>query len=275
MASDKVSKSSKKNTSKSTAKPRKRRVLLDEEAEKLIKEEERQEFGRVLQDQYSKVDISKLQGIPECQLDQSLHLHNDDSFEYWMSVMLQYQTFRSYQHYTEDESEQLKQLEYQKEMRFQLMQKKRAIKRERRRLFKLQSTWENNKRKASHMDQDDSSNEGRAAKRIKTSRTSSAAAAVAIDERPEYLLGGYTQQEYDAIMAMPDDDSLDDLGDFIDTLPTPLKMTDLGFFSPTTTGIPQQNFLPPMQDQHHQQQMQHQHHHQQQQSYYQQTAYSI
>jgi len=125
---------------------RKRRVLLDEEAEKIIKEEEREEFVRVLHDQYSKVDVTQIGTLPEAKDDPAVHLPTDDSWEYWMSVMLQYQSFRSFPMYTEDEEQQQKQLEWQREMRFQLMQKKRAIKREKRRMFKLKTAWVNKRK---------------------------------------------------------------------------------------------------------------------------------
>jgi len=122
---------------------RKRKVLLDEDAEKIIKEEEREEFVRVIQDQFAKVDVAQLGTLPEAARDPLLHVPTNNTWEYWMSVMLQYQSLRSYPMYSEDEEQQQKQLNWQKEMRFQLMQKKRAIKREKRRLFKLKSSWSN------------------------------------------------------------------------------------------------------------------------------------
>lgn len=135
---------------------RKRRVLLDEDAEKIIKQEEREEFVRVLHDQYAKIDVNQMGTLPECQGDPCLSLPRDNSWEYWMSVMLQYQSFRSFPHYTDDEEQQMKQMEWQKEMRFQLMQKKRAIKREKRRLFKLKCAWDK-KRKQQQLHGDFSS----------------------------------------------------------------------------------------------------------------------
>lgn len=117
---------------------RKRNVLLDAESENLLLQIEREEFKKVLQEQFSHVDINTLGTLPECQNVKDMHLPNDNSWLYWMSVVLQYQSFRSYPHYSTDEENQLKQVEWQKEMRFQLMQKKRAIKREKRKILKIQ-----------------------------------------------------------------------------------------------------------------------------------------
>jgi len=117
---------------------RKRNVLLDADSERLLLQQEREEFKRVLQEQFEHIDVNKLGTLPECQNVEGMHLECDNSWEYWMSVMVQYQALRSYPHYTPDEEQQQKQLEWQKEMRFQLMQKKRAIKREKRKILKLQ-----------------------------------------------------------------------------------------------------------------------------------------
>jgi hypothetical protein len=121
---------------------RKRKVLLDEEAERIIKEEERREFRHFVEDQIKAVDLSAIDVLPEFTSNEEYCLEKDGSWQYWMSVMLQYQTCKSYSHYADDEQVQLQQIQWQKEKRFQLMQKKRAIKREKRRLFKLKSDWE-------------------------------------------------------------------------------------------------------------------------------------
>ncbi len=127
---------------KSHAQPKtkkKRNVLLDAESEKLLQQQEREEFHKVIEEQYSHIDVKELGTLPECQGVPHMFLANDGSWIYWMSVMLQYQSMRSYAHYSTDQDKQQKQLEWQKEMRFQLMQKKRAIKREKRKLLKLQT----------------------------------------------------------------------------------------------------------------------------------------
>ncbi len=57
-----------------------------------------------------------------------------------MFILLQYQSFRSYVNYSEDEEKQNEQVQAQKMDRFQLMKKKRAIRREKRKSFKQQKT---------------------------------------------------------------------------------------------------------------------------------------
>ena len=135
------------DTRKSTKAPptRKRTVLLDEQYEKIIKQEEQEEFTRVIQDQYSNVDVNNITSLPEFQNDQSLNRDRDHSWEYWMSIMMQYQCARSFVHYTSDVTAQEKEKRWQKDMRFQLMQKKRAIKREKRRQLKMIIQWEKKK----------------------------------------------------------------------------------------------------------------------------------
>lgn len=132
-----TSSSAKSHTQPKTKK--KRNVLLDAESEKLLQQQEREEFHKVIEEQYSHIDVKELGTLPECQGVPHMFLANDGSWIYWMSVMLQYQSMRSYAHYSTDQDKQQKQLEWQKEMRFQLMQKKRAIKREKRKLLKLQT----------------------------------------------------------------------------------------------------------------------------------------
>ena len=116
----------------------KRSVLLDKEYETMLLHQEREEFSKILNEQFSDVDPNTLGTLPEFRADPDLSLENDNSWQYWMSIMLQYQTSRSYSNYTSEEEQQQKQVEWQKEMRFQLMQQKRAIKREKRKNLKQQ-----------------------------------------------------------------------------------------------------------------------------------------
>jgi hypothetical protein len=126
----------------STAKPKKRRrksrtLKLGEEEEEIIKKEERAEFQRVLESQFASCNVTEFKPLPECDgTAYSMNTENCSDMEKLMMVLLQYQSFKSYPFYTEDEEGQLEQIKLQKQRRHELMKQKRAIRRERRKEMK-------------------------------------------------------------------------------------------------------------------------------------------
>lgn len=131
------------------AKPKRRRrksrtLKLGEEEEEIIKQEEREEFRKVLESQFS--PVSDIKPLPECEGTQYSIQEGGGDMEHLMSILLQYQSFKSYPFYTEDEKGQLEQIKLQKLRRHELMKQKRAIRRERRKEMK------NKKRNVSDVD---------------------------------------------------------------------------------------------------------------------------
>jgi hypothetical protein len=229
-----------KKASPSESQPvkKKRNVLLDAESEKLIKQEEIHEFSKVLQEQFSHVDLNKIGTLPECEGKTEISLPRIDTWEYWMSVMMQYQSFRSFPHYSNDEEHQQKQLEWQKGMRFQLMQKKRAIKREKRRLLKLQKTLANgnvSKRSLAHTKKRaimDLGNDALLSKRTKLDSLAMMLSGSSPSSKGTEELN-YNREDNDDSFDMDDDDlGLDIL------LPSPMSFTYMNhqYFPPTFNG---------------------------------------
>jgi hypothetical protein len=130
---------SSKSPKSSSTKNQKRRFRLGDEEEKIIMQEEQAEFRKVVEQQIAPIDIDNLSPLPECQNNRMYHIVDPESHptEKLMMIMLQYQSFRSYNQYSEDERVQREQIKQQKASRFELMKRKRAIRREKRKIFKL------------------------------------------------------------------------------------------------------------------------------------------
>merc|ERR1712130_926386 len=124
--------------SQKTRKRRRARTLkLGDEEEAIIKEEEREAFERVLQSQLA--DPSAIGPLPECRgtkYEFKPH-HQCPPSQHLMMILLQYQSFKSYPYYTDDENVQQEQINLQKQRRHELMKQKRAIRRERRKEMKM------------------------------------------------------------------------------------------------------------------------------------------
>jgi hypothetical protein len=122
------------------SKPRRpRKLKLDDDEEEIIKQEERIEFQKIVDNLLPNVDVNMIKPLPEC--DGKYNISDiDDPILRSMVILLQYQSFKSYVNYSEDEEKQREQIIAQKQKRFELMKKKRAIRREKRKFFKLKKT---------------------------------------------------------------------------------------------------------------------------------------
>jgi len=119
------------------SRPRKpRKLKLEDDEEEIIKMQERLEFQKVLDNQIKAIDPELIQPLPECMNKYKIECP-DDSCASSMLILLQYQSFKSFVDYSEDEEKQNEQVQAQKQDRFLLMKKKRAIRREKRKSFKM------------------------------------------------------------------------------------------------------------------------------------------